>query len=278
MLMVPRAVCMLVILFFLAALFSPLQKLQQLAHCAFHELLGDINVFDLVCWVHLNRVSDLPHALLALNADLREVWLGKPKQIHREGRGWLSRFVQHFLVWQMHRRIAFDFIGAWADADFELISLRNHPCLEILQVSTIEQFWCVLLQGPIQTTLIAVVLRLVRHFTGRGDRGGEWVVRFVIILGDNSVILLTLNTAIAWLSLPHLWLLGNNHVVLIVNWVEAGYFSRSDSRFNLFFLGAGTYGVWSCSLLSEGQLSGVLLATSSTVMKRRVATLALLEL
>ena len=73
MLMMPRTVYVLVTIPLLAVLFSPLKKCSQFGHRAVHKLLCYVCIFDLTRRVHLNSVSNLLHALLAHNADVREV-------------------------------------------------------------------------------------------------------------------------------------------------------------------------------------------------------------
>jgi len=85
MLVMPRTVYVLVTIPLLAVLFSPLEKRCQLGHRAVHKLMCYICIFDLARRVHLYSVSNLLHALLALNADVREVRVIEFKQIKDDG-------------------------------------------------------------------------------------------------------------------------------------------------------------------------------------------------
>jgi len=85
MLVMPRTVYVLVTIPLLAVLFSPLEKRCQLGHRAVHKLMCYVCIFDLARRVHLYSVSNLLHALLALNADVREVRVIEFKQIKDDG-------------------------------------------------------------------------------------------------------------------------------------------------------------------------------------------------
>ena len=82
-LVMPRAIRVLVILsLVLASLFAPLQELEKLGHGVLNERVCNVCVFYLVGSVCLNSLFYRFHALLALNANIREVILTQLQQIH----------------------------------------------------------------------------------------------------------------------------------------------------------------------------------------------------